>query len=813
MPIKERDVVLQGRDGGEDTIDLPITRLANVESGAEVKVEPAQGDYIPIIDAADNEQMKKFPAGWLMEAMGGSGGGGTGAAAGTGELDLELSRIGGKPLVPYTEETPLTEDGADVELTVDVASGALSQDEEGNWFVNGVELWVKADENGIRRGIIEIEGTDKRWPVRTADEREPQGRPVPVTLTEGSVQTTLITTGKSLAVPCRSGVWSATVALEDGTVKKKYAIRVRCVGGDCRVDTVRFTLSALVAELQYEADGRTPQTLSLEQAEERYGRMAEIAAGYDPCRSYGMTELEKSCYYDNRDPDTGRPIRRKVYRVCCPPASLHASNAPAAITAKWHPDSSPYANKLPATSIYKGGAIISNPRLPLTTSTNFIMPGKDGDLCSSADPMVYPLMGNFVVEGTEDWDKVCGRVYLQVDAGGEEVEYVVLEVYNCNLAGNRQLGRVELDERGLPQKDPEVRPRSFKVGYHTEEGSTVYDYADFLLEGADVLLKKMGGPVDREKERFALWAYEEGAVFRGDIPPNAYAVGEWSEEPVFPPDDASAERPVPAKLRLWVSAEAEQVYVNARTDDPEAWLSGNREKRGFRDYIPGKKGLCTAVEKIVDGHTRYDYHGGIAAALDPEAGSGELAGTVYLHVKSHGESASNLNETNCGRIYEVELFRGWPERQLMKAEVMDEDGVSVLSSALPETVEGEERIALAVSGEQAWIRLTCVEPSGAGEIPKEGKPRIYLFRKDVEGNFSTDMSQAIRSCPEKETGGADQEALGWDQSGVCWARLAVSKDGMEYQVVVTDATGLQDSRAKAYTLVLTKAQEESNEAQ
>ncbi len=68
MPIKERDVVLQGRDGGEDTIDLPITRLANVESGAEVKAEPAQGDYIPIIDSADNEQMKKFPAEVLVEA-------------------------------------------------------------------------------------------------------------------------------------------------------------------------------------------------------------------------------------------------------------------------------------------------------------------------------------------------------------------------------------------------------------------------------------------------------------------------------------------------------------------------------------------------------------------------------------------------------------------------------------------------------------------------------------------------------------------------------------------------------------------------
>lgn len=69
MPIKERDIVLQGRDGGEDTIDFPITRLGNVESGAAVKETPADGDYIPIIDAADNEQMKKFAVQWLIEQL------------------------------------------------------------------------------------------------------------------------------------------------------------------------------------------------------------------------------------------------------------------------------------------------------------------------------------------------------------------------------------------------------------------------------------------------------------------------------------------------------------------------------------------------------------------------------------------------------------------------------------------------------------------------------------------------------------------------------------------------------------------------
>lgn len=46
---------------GNTTIDLPITRLGNIEDTAEVKETPAEGDYIPIIDGADNGQMKKTP--------------------------------------------------------------------------------------------------------------------------------------------------------------------------------------------------------------------------------------------------------------------------------------------------------------------------------------------------------------------------------------------------------------------------------------------------------------------------------------------------------------------------------------------------------------------------------------------------------------------------------------------------------------------------------------------------------------------------------------------------------------------------------
>jgi len=71
MPIIERDVVLQGvTEDGKPTIDLPITRLGNVEDTADVKAAPEAGDYLPVIDGADGGQMKKTP--W--EAMKGAQG-------------------------------------------------------------------------------------------------------------------------------------------------------------------------------------------------------------------------------------------------------------------------------------------------------------------------------------------------------------------------------------------------------------------------------------------------------------------------------------------------------------------------------------------------------------------------------------------------------------------------------------------------------------------------------------------------------------------------------------------------------------------
>ena len=61
MAIEERDVVLIGKKDGKNVIELPITRLGNIEDTADVKETAAAGDYFPIMDGADGGQMKKIP--------------------------------------------------------------------------------------------------------------------------------------------------------------------------------------------------------------------------------------------------------------------------------------------------------------------------------------------------------------------------------------------------------------------------------------------------------------------------------------------------------------------------------------------------------------------------------------------------------------------------------------------------------------------------------------------------------------------------------------------------------------------------------
>ncbi len=67
MALIERDVVLQGQDeNGNETIDLPITRLGNIEDSAEIKETPGGKDYIALMDGDAKGQMKKAPVGALM---------------------------------------------------------------------------------------------------------------------------------------------------------------------------------------------------------------------------------------------------------------------------------------------------------------------------------------------------------------------------------------------------------------------------------------------------------------------------------------------------------------------------------------------------------------------------------------------------------------------------------------------------------------------------------------------------------------------------------------------------------------------------
>lgn len=72
MAVKERDVVLMSQENGDQNLDYPITRLKNIEATAQVKAAPADGDYVPVLDSADGEQMKKIAWGVLRQSLGGS---------------------------------------------------------------------------------------------------------------------------------------------------------------------------------------------------------------------------------------------------------------------------------------------------------------------------------------------------------------------------------------------------------------------------------------------------------------------------------------------------------------------------------------------------------------------------------------------------------------------------------------------------------------------------------------------------------------------------------------------------------------------
>ncbi len=68
--IIERDVVLIGKtEEGNDTFDLPVTRLGNIEDSAEVKENPETNDYFPVIDMSDHGKMKKTSLGRILTPL------------------------------------------------------------------------------------------------------------------------------------------------------------------------------------------------------------------------------------------------------------------------------------------------------------------------------------------------------------------------------------------------------------------------------------------------------------------------------------------------------------------------------------------------------------------------------------------------------------------------------------------------------------------------------------------------------------------------------------------------------------------------
>lgn len=69
MAVTERDVVLMSQSDGGQSMDYPITRLRNIEATADVKSAPAEGDYLPLLDGADSEQMKKVAWSEIVSAL------------------------------------------------------------------------------------------------------------------------------------------------------------------------------------------------------------------------------------------------------------------------------------------------------------------------------------------------------------------------------------------------------------------------------------------------------------------------------------------------------------------------------------------------------------------------------------------------------------------------------------------------------------------------------------------------------------------------------------------------------------------------
>lgn len=59
MPTIERDVVHQGKENGQETIDFPLGRWGHMEASADTLPDLADADLFPVADASDGEQPKR----------------------------------------------------------------------------------------------------------------------------------------------------------------------------------------------------------------------------------------------------------------------------------------------------------------------------------------------------------------------------------------------------------------------------------------------------------------------------------------------------------------------------------------------------------------------------------------------------------------------------------------------------------------------------------------------------------------------------------------------------------------------------------
>ena len=587
-------------------------------------------------------------------------------------------------------------------------------------------------------------------------------------------------------------VRSLAVMEEDGRVR--FA---RLAGGEeveeekpsaKAIKSVTHTSMPLPAELKMEEDGRTPLTLGVEEARARYRAMAETVAKHDPSLSLtnpaAMTAWEEDRYYaflgddPTQGPDRERPIRRLVYQgklLSGTQNGILATRIPVIVIAE---------EATSTASIY-----LKNAATPKTLKRSDVNGDYRGG--NSTASITRPLIA---VRETEDWDKVCTRVYFQVKEEDGTWTYGVLELYNARK-GNCRLGRVEMGEEGSPERDPLAKELQTRVDVLYEGDVRTEQLVVERQEVNAARLKEIGSSVDREKDRFAIWVYDRDKVFDPLLPPNALVTGEWEETPAEGKgEELDPEHPAPTELTAWVSPESGQVCVLVRTEDPCARASCGVVMSGFKNYVWGEP-FCTHLSRSVEDDAgnlvKIEYY--IYPMLvepDQTVAAGEVCAKVYIHVKTEDQGNVSHNETNSGRLYTLKLRKGYGQRELTGVEYGPgewTEGMDMTSGTIDQ--EGRTAAIAGLAKGWHWVRLT------AGTA--EGDAMLHVFRPDELGVFRREPRCAMAVYAEAASGGPELSQPMKEVQGPCWVRLYSPGT---YRVVVTGGNGLWDTEAMEYTL-------------